>query len=265
MSPPGRPEGEFRSAQHAGAATNWLLETRGLARRFGAVVAADDVTIRIASGERVSLIGTNGAGKTTFVNMVTGYLTPDAGTIHFDGRDITGRPATEIARLGVNRSFQIPQLFLHLTLEENILAALAARDPVGLADARAKDMAGVEAIMQRFALTSQRHTRVSALPGGVRKLVDIAMVVALAPKLLLLDEPTSGVAASEKYALMDVVVNALGAERATVVFIEHDMDIVRRYSERVIAFAAGRILADGAAEAVLGDPKVRELVTGERD
>ena len=244
---------------------SYLLEAVDLQRRFGAVVAAEDVTIQIHAGERVSLIGTNGAGKTTFVNMVTGYLKPDAGTIRFDGNDITGKHPTEIVGLGVNRSFQIPQLFLQLTLEQNLLAAIASRDPIGLTDTRANDLAQAEQVMQRFGIAGQRELRAASLPGGVRKLLDIAMVVALKPKLLMLDEPTSGVAAAEKYALMDIVVNALAGEGATVMFIEHDMDIVRRYSERVIAFAAGRVIADGPPETTLRDPKVRELVTGERD
>ena len=191
---------------------SYLLDAQGLLRRFGAVVAAQDVTVQIAAGERVSLIGTNGAGKTTFVNMVTGYLKPEAGSIRFDGADITGRSPTEIVRLGVNRSFQIPQLFFQLTLEENLLAAIASADAVGLTDAHDSGIAQAEQLMSRFGLLEQRHTKAASLPGGVRKLLDIAMVVALKPKLLMLDEPTSGVAATEKYALMDIVVNALAAD-----------------------------------------------------
>ncbi len=244
---------------------NYLLDAQGLLRRFGAVVAAQDVTVQVSAGERVSLIGTNGAGKTTFVNLVTGYLKPEAGSIHFDGADITGRSPTDIVRLGVNRSFQIPQLFFQLTLEENLLAAIASGDAVGLTDAHDSGMAQAEQLMRRFGLHEQRHTKAASLPGGVRKLLDIAMVVALKPKLLMLDEPTSGVSAAEKYALMDIVINALAADSATVMFIEHDMDIVRKYSDRVIAFAAGQVIADGPPEQTLSDPKVRLLVTGERD
>jgi branched-chain amino acid transport system ATP-binding protein len=240
-----------------------LLDARALGKRFGAVVAADEVTIRVNAGERVSLIGTNGAGKTTFVNMVTGYLKPDTGSIHFDGQEITARAPTDIVRLGVNRSFQIPQLFLQLTLEENLLAALSAKDAVGLTAARESSMQQAEQLMERFGLTAQRNLKAVSLPGGLRKLLDIAMVVALRPKLLMLDEPTSGVAASEKYTLMDTVQRALEGDGTTVMFIEHDMDIVRRYSERVIAFAAGRVIADGPPAVALQDAKVRELVTGE--
>ena len=243
----------------------YLLDAQGLLRRFGAVVAAQDVTVQITAGERVSLIGTNGAGKTTFVNMVTGYLKPEAGSICFEGADITGRSPTDIVRLGVNRSFQIPQLFFQLTLEENLLAAIASGDAIGLTDAHGSGIALAEQLMQRFGLQDQRHTKAASLPGGVRKLLDIAMVVALKPKLLMLDEPTSGVSAAEKYALMDIVINALAADSATVMFIEHDMDIVRKYSDRVIAFAAGQVIADGPPEQTLSDPKVRLLVTGERD
>jgi branched-chain amino acid transport system ATP-binding protein len=244
---------------------SYLLDAQGLLRRFGAVVAAEDVNVRVNAGERVSLIGTNGAGKTTFVNMVTGYLKPEAGSIRFDGQDITGRAPAEIVRLGVNRSFQIPQLFLQLSLEDNLLASIASSDAVGLSDVHESGIAQAEVLMKRFGLLEQRHSKAASLPGGVRKLLDIAMVVALRPKLLMLDEPTSGVAAAEKYALMDIVVKALAGDGATVMFIEHDMDIVRRYSDRVIAFAAGRVIADGPPAQTLSDAKVRELVTGERD
>jgi branched-chain amino acid transport system ATP-binding protein len=242
-----------------------LLDARGLQKKFGAVVAAEDVNISIASGERVSLIGTNGAGKTTFVNMVTGYLKPDAGSIHFDGRPIDGLSPMSITRMGVNRSFQMPQLFLQLTLEENLLAAVASRFATSLADTQLNDSGEASEIIRRFGLQAHRAMRAASLPGGVRKLLDIAMVVALKPKLLMLDEPTSGVAASEKYGLMDVVIAALKDDQSTVMFIEHDMDIVRRYSDRVIAFAAGRVIADGPPEIALRDPLVRQLVTGEPD
>jgi branched-chain amino acid transport system ATP-binding protein len=242
-----------------------LLDAKGLHKRFGAVVAADDVSIRINAGERVSLIGTNGAGKTTFVNMVTGYLKPDSGQIDFDGKSITGLSPMSITRQGVNRSFQIPQLFLQLTVEENMLAAMASKAATSLADAERSDLAAAQDLMRRFGLLEKADLRAALLPGGLRKLLDIAMVVALKPKLLMLDEPTSGVAASEKYALMDVVTRALGDDGSTVMFIEHDMDIVRRYSDRVVAFAAGKVIADGPPEVALRDQQVRQLVTGEAD
>ena len=173
-----------------------MLEARGLMKRFGAVVAAGDVNVSVQRGERVSLIGSNGAGKTTFVNMITGYLKSDTGSIVLDGRDITRLAPRAITRLGVARSFQIPQLFADLTVLDNMLTANACHDQAlsfwqparrGAANERA------QTLLERFNLAEHRDRRVAELPGGVRKLLDIAMALTGAPRLLLLDEPTSGV------------------------------------------------------------------------
>jgi len=242
-----------------------LLEAQGVGKRFGAVVAAADINIGVRAGERVSLIGSNGAGKTTFVNMITGYLKPDAGHIRFDGRDITALHPRTIVGLGVARSFQIPQLFGELSVLDNMLVASACQGTHMSYTKAARDAAAVartEALLQRFALTEHRERRVSELPGGVRKLLDIAMALTVRPKLLLLDEPTSGVSAEEKLPLMDTVMKAIGSDGTAVLFVEHDMEVVSRYASRVIAFYSGRVLADGAPAAVLADPEVRRHVTG---
>jgi branched-chain amino acid transport system ATP-binding protein len=244
-----------------------LLEVRGVGKRFGAVVAAADINASVRPGERVSLIGSNGAGKTTFVNMITGYLKPDAGRIRFDGRDITALHPRAIVRLGVARSFQIPQLFRELTVLDNMLVAAACHDKhlsVWQAARRDSTLARAESLLQRFGLADQRERRVVELPGGVRKLLDIAMALTVRPKLLLLDEPTSGVSAEEKFPMMDTLISALGSERdTTVLFVEHDMDIVARYADRVIAFASGRIIADDVPAKALATDDVRRYVTGE--
>ena len=244
-----------------------LLEAQGVGKRFGAVVAAADINIGVRAGERVSLIGSNGAGKTTFVNMITGYLKPDTGHIRFDGRDITALHPRTIVGLGVARSFQIPQLFGELTVLDNMLVASACQGTHMSYTKAARDAAAVartEALLQRFALTEHRERRVSELPGGVRKLLDIAMALTVRPKLLLLDEPTSGVSAEEKFPMMDTIMAALGSQRdTTVLFVEHDMDIVERYAERVIAFYSGRIIADDVPAQALATDDVRRYVTGE--
>jgi branched-chain amino acid transport system ATP-binding protein len=240
-----------------------LLAARGLSKHFGAVVAADALDIEVPAGQRLSVIGSNGAGKTTFVNMVTGYLKPDAGRIELDGKDITALDQTHIARLGICRSFQIPQLCLELTLRENLLVAVAAAQ--GHPSLwRAADVHGARAteLMRRFGLQDDADRPVLELAGGVRKLIDIAMALARQPRLLLLDEPTSGVSADEKFPAMRRVMEALAGEAATVVFIEHDMDIVAEFSERVIAFYSGRIIADGTPAQVLADADVQRYVTG---
>ncbi len=246
---------------------NTLLEARGVGRRFGAVVAASDINIRIAAGERVSLIGSNGAGKTTFVNMITGYLKPDEGQILLDGRDITPLHPRAVTRLGVARSFQIPQLFGDLSVLDNMLVANACHDrrlSFWQAAQRPAALERAETLLERFHLSEHRNRYVSELPGGVRKLLDIAMALTGSPKLLLLDEPTSGVAAEEKFLMMDTIMTALGAERATtVLFVEHDMDIVERHASRVVAFYSGRVIADDTPAAALATDDVRRYVTGE--
>jgi branched-chain amino acid transport system ATP-binding protein len=266
MSPPGRPKGEFLSAQHEGTPVSTpLLSARGLVKRFGAVVAAEDIHIDVPAGQRLSVIGSNGAGKTTFVNMVTGYLKPDAGTIELDGVDITRLSHQRIAGLGICRSFQIPQLCLELTLRENLLVAVTAaagRPSLWAPFDGERPRERAEALIDRFGLQADAERPVLELAGGVRKLVDIAMALARRPRLLLLDEPTSGVSADEKFPAMRRVMDALEGEAATVVFIEHDMDIVAEFSERVLAFYSGRVIADGTPAEALGDADVQRYVTG---
>ena len=255
------------SADATGQATSErpLLSASGIGKRFGAVVAADYVSIDVPAGQRLSVIGSNGAGKTTFVNMVTGYLKPDTGKILLNGEDITHRSHQQIAQKGICRSFQIPQLFLNLTLRQNLLVAVAAAQGRAsmweAADERRRNDRADE-LMQRFGLAAEAERPAMELAGGVRKLIDIAMALARKPRLLLLDEPTSGVSVDEKFPAMRRVMDALEGEAATVVFIEHDMDIVANFSERVIAFYSGRVIADGPAQAVLADPDVQRYVTG---
>ena len=245
---------------------NPVLSVRQLEKRFGAVVAADALTLDIPPGQKISLIGANGAGKTTFVNMVTGYLKPDHGDIALDGMDIADRSPRDVARLGISRSFQIPQLFIELTACENLCVALSGARGRALSfhsPANAPDRRGdaIE-LLERFGLADLADRPTSELAGGVRKLIDIAMALVRRPKLLLLDEPTSGVSAEEKFAVMDRVIHAVAPDAATIVFVEHDMDIVSRYADRVVAFYSGRILADGDPGQVLNDPEVRRYVTG---
>jgi branched-chain amino acid transport system ATP-binding protein len=242
-----------------------LLRASGLNKRFGAVVAADALNIDVPAGQRLSVIGSNGAGKTTFVNMVTGYLKPDSGRIELAGQDITHLDHRQIARLGICRSFQIPQLCLDLSVHDNLLVAVAAAGGAPslwrAADAPTpRDRA--QALLQRFGLSNDAQRPVSELAGGVRKVLDIALALARQPKLLLLDEPTSGVSADEKFPAMRRVMGALAGEATTVVFIEHDMDIVAEFSERVIAFYSGRVIADGTPAEVLANADVQRYVTG---
>jgi branched-chain amino acid transport system ATP-binding protein len=250
-----------------------ILDARGLCKKFGAVTAAGGISISVEPDTVVGLIGTNGAGKTTFVNMVTGYLKPDAGVISFKGRDVTKLQPRQITQLGICRSFQIPQLYDSLTGLENVVVALGivlrnskrsrlGRAPKIVPGHGAPLMQAAENMLERFGLTSYRSSPARVLPEGVRKLLDIAMALAVKPEMLILDEPTSGVSSDEKFGIMETVMNAVRSEGVTVLFVEHDMEIVSRYSKRVIAFYEGRVLADGGPAHVLGDPDVRRYVVG---
>jgi branched-chain amino acid transport system ATP-binding protein len=217
----------------------------------------------------VGIIGANGAGKTTFVNMITGYIQPSRGSIHFEDRDITGLPSRTITRLGISRSFQVAQVFASLTVFENLRAAAAVartRDSIlagvltPLASPRA--VAEAEAIITLFQLAPYRDARAATLPQGVRKLLDIAMAVVGAPRAVLLDEPTSGVSIEEKFGVMEIVMSALASRRTTVLFVEHDMEIVARFADRVLAFHDGTVIADGPPGVALADPTVQVLITG---
>jgi branched-chain amino acid transport system ATP-binding protein len=249
-------------SQAAGAA---VLEARGLNKTFGAVTAASDINVQIAQDSVVGLIGSNGAGKTTFINMVTGYLKPTSGSIFYEGREITGMSPRQITQLGICRSFQIAQLFGNLTVYENLQVGvgIAARSPRGHGGSDRAEGEEIEQLIERFNLAGYRTQNAALLPEGVRKLLDIAMAVAGRPKVLLLDEPTSGVSADEKFRLMDMVMTALKQQGVTVLFVEHDMDIVSRYTHRILAFYEGRIIADGEPQAVLAHPDVRRFVIGD--
>ncbi len=251
-----------------------ILDAKGLFKSFGAVSAARDIHAAIEKDSVVGLIGTNGAGKTTFINMITGFLKPDAGTITYDGRDITGLPPRTIARLGICRSFQIPQLYNSLTVHENMMVGLGVmvqnagrggyfsrgRAMVPGFDAPADTVA--DTLLERFGLAAYRERPARILPGGVRKLLDIAMTMVAKPKVLLLDEPTSGVSAEEKFGMMEMVMKAVRAEGATVLFVEHDMEVVARFADRVLAFYDGRVIADAAPEVALADADVKRYVIG---
>lgn len=242
------------------------LQVDDLHKRFDAVTAAEGISVTVPEGVVWSLIGSNGAGKTTFVNMVTGYIKPDRGRIHFHGRDITALTPREITRLGMRRSFQIPQLCAELTVLENMLVSCAInqdRKPSFWHPATSKDdVDKAMEILARFRIAESSNHRMAELSGGARKLLDIAMALYGNPKVMLLDEPTSGVAAEEKFPIMDRVMEALSKEKVTTLFVEHDMDIVTRYSDRVLAFYDGRIIANDSPDEVLGDEDVQRYVTG---
>jgi len=244
-----------------------LLEAKGLEKRFGSVVAASGIHVSVNDHEVVGIIGSNGAGKTTFVNMVTGYVKPSAGRITYQGRDITALAPRAVTRIGISRSFQIPQVFLTASAEDNLLISLGVAERrllhIWRPLRRPEPTQAAHDLLRRYGIEAYAHQQALLLPQGVRKLLDIAMAVVHQPKLLLLDEPTSGVAIEEKFGIMDTVMDALREQKVTVLFVEHDMEIIQRYATRVLAFYDGAIIADGDAMHVLGDAQVRQFVIGE--
>lgn len=243
-----------------------LLQTKDLQLAFGAVVVADHIDFSLAEGERLAVIGQNGAGKTTFINICTGLIHPHAGSVHFEGHDVTALSPRAIALRGMVRSFQLPQLFTEHTVRDCVrIAAAGKRGGLGcwtpLEAAVPAD--AVEHVLEMVGLAARGDELSGSLPEGQRKLLDIAMALVLKPRLLILDEPTSGVSTDEKHGLMKTIMAALDAEKVTAIFVEHDVDIVSQYATRVAAWIAGRIAADGTPQQVLADPEVRKNVIGE--
>ena len=243
-----------------------VLEARGLCKRFGAVVAAEEISVAFQRGEVVGMVGANGAGKTTFVNLVTGYIKPDRGQICYRGQDISGQPPRLVTRMGITRSFQIPQLYLKLTILENVLIALAAGSGHSSAFWTAlktpRRTAEALGLLEQFQLQDYAQRAVDELPEGGRKILDIAMSFALKPSVLLLDEPTSGVSVEDKFDVMDTLIGVLKRSGVTTLFVEHDMEVIERYAERVLAFVGGRIIADGEPKTLLADEDLQRAVTG---
>ena len=243
-----------------------LLETRGLVKRFGGLIATDAVSIDVRPGEIHALIGPNGAGKTTLVSQLTGSLAPDAGTIHFAGRDVTRLPTHARVRLGLARSFQITSVLREFTALENVALAFQAHAGHSfrfLADARRDERLrgparlGLEAV----GLGARADTLAAALSHGEQRQLEIAMALAGDPKLLLLDEPMAGMGAEESQHMIGFL-RALKAERA-ILLIEHDMDAVFQLADRITVLVYGRAIASGTPDAIRANAEVRQAYLGE--
>ena len=246
--------------------SNTVLKASELNKSFSGIVAAKDINVSINQGEIVGIIGANGAGKTVFVNMITGYLKPTSGNIEFLGTDITGIEPREATHIGLCRSFQISQVFMTMTVKQNLMIAMSLAKKSGktLLDPIYDEVISKEcdSILTLYKIYDQKDNIVSTLSQGIRKLLDIAMAVVGNPKVILLDEPTSGVSVEEKFGIMDIVIAALKQTETSVLFVEHDMEIVERYVDRVIAFYQGEIICDAPPKEALSDKKVIEYVLG---
>lgn len=243
-----------------------MLSIDRLTKTFGGVKSIDDVSVAFADGSLTAVIGPNGAGKSTFFNLITGALRPDSGRIVLDGIDLTGHSQAGIVRAGIGRAFQVASIFPSLTVEETMHAAAGAdlrraavlhrRFPL----VETRDRAEQALVM--LGLIDKRRRVAATLSHGDQKLLDIALALALGPKVLLLDEPTAGMGTEERWRMIDKVRELWDKEKITVVFIEHDMDIVFKVAPHIVVFCYGRILARGAPAAIRADAAVIDAYLG---
>ena len=243
-----------------------VLEVRGLIRRFGALTATDDVSFAIEPSARQALIGPNGAGKTTLVNLLTGVIKPTAGQVWLSGRDVTHLKSSARARLGLTRTFQINQLFPGLTPAESLGLAISERNGSGadfwrVAGSRPAIVAEIADLLMRFGLEAEMDRPTRKLAYGKQRLLEIALAFAARPRVLLLDEPAAGVPEEERRDILAALA-ALPPDVA-ILLIEHDMDLVFNFAERISVLVAGRLLVEGAPEAIAADERVRAVYLGE--
>ncbi|MSO76560.1 MAG: ABC transporter ATP-binding protein [Alphaproteobacteria bacterium] len=242
-----------------------LLAVRALARAFGGVRAVDGVDFDVAAGRLTALIGPNGAGKTTCFNLLNGQLRPDAGSVSLDGQELVGRAPRTIARLGVGRTFQIAATFASMDVRENVQVALLAhrRQITRLwGQARGSHAGDADRLLEQVGLADQKDRPAGVLAYGDVKRLELAMALAGEPRLLLMDEPTAGMAPAERAGLMRLI-SAIVRERGLgVLFTEHDMDVVFRAADNILVMDRGRLIAEGPPEAVRANPTVRAVYLG---
>ncbi len=244
-----------------------LLRTVDLRKQFGETKACDGVNFVVNKGEFISLVGSNGAGKTSLVNLISAQLKPDSGQILFEDKDITFASVHERIKAGIARSFQIVNLFDALSVFDNVALSVFTREgkTAKIATLAEHDQAVRDEtfdVLGRFGLRDKSSVPAGGLAQGERKLLDVAVAYALRPKLLFLDEPTSGVSTRDKTQIMDTVSSVVRAGAVTAVVIEHDMDVVFRYSDRIVMMHEGRFLADGTPEEIKANKDVASILLG---
>jgi branched-chain amino acid transport system ATP-binding protein len=242
-----------------------LLSVRGLCKRFGGVEAVSNVSFNVAAGEMVALIGPNGAGKTTCFKMLNGQLRPDSGTVNLEGEDITGLPPRRVWRLGVGRTFQITCTFTSMTVRENVQMALLSHHHQLLRFWRPAADAYVHeamSLLDLVGMADQANRGCGELAYGDIKRVELAVALANQPKLLLMDEPTAGMAPAERIALMQLTADLAHEREVAVLFTEHDMDVVFTHADRAIVVNRGKLIAEGTPNDVREDRQVQEVYLG---
>ena len=242
------------------------LETKGLQKRFGGLAVTNNLSLQIASGARHALIGPNGAGKTTVINLLTGVLRPDAGTILLEGDDITDLPVYRRVGKGLSRTFQINQLYADLTPIETIGLAVSERRGHGgdwwrRMGTRSEINEEIAENLERFHLADSMNVPTATLPYGKQRLLEIALAVATKPRVLLLDEPAAGVPEGERRDVLAAVASL--PRDVTVLLIEHDMDLVFNFADRISVLVAGALLTEGSPDEVSRDPRVKAVYLGE--
>jgi branched-chain amino acid transport system ATP-binding protein len=242
------------------------LHTEGLSKAFGEFKANTDVSLALPPGARHALIGPNGAGKTTLINLLTGVLAPTAGEVFLGGERITGLAQHERVKRGVTRTFQINTLFHGLTVLESVVLAICERDGRAAVWHRTvasldKEIDEARALLRSLRLDADADTLTRNLPYGRQRLVEIALALATRPRILLLDEPAAGIPSAESAELFGVI--AALPKDVTILFIEHDMELVFRFAERITVLVAGKVLTDGTPSEIAADPRVREVYLGE--
>jgi branched-chain amino acid transport system ATP-binding protein len=245
-----------------------ILEIRQLSNFFGMICTAKELDLNIESGVLTSIIGPNGAGKSTLINLVTGNLPVQKGTLLFKGRNITQLPIHKRVRLGICRSFQVVNIFPELTVLENVLIPTLSLDGLshrllGRLDREQKSRKKAEALLQKVGLMDRSGTPANALSHGDQRLLEVGVALAVNPTLLFLDEPTAGMNPVERVQLLENIRNLSRDGRTTFVLVEHDMDIVFSLSDRVVVLHRGEVLGDGSPEAIKQNEKVREVYLGE--
>jgi branched-chain amino acid transport system ATP-binding protein len=242
-----------------------VLQAEGLAKAFGGVKAVDGVSFKVEAGRLLALIGPNGAGKTTCFNMLNGQLKPDAGRVKLGGRDITGLAPRDVWALGVGRTFQITATFASMTVRENVqMALLSHHGQAWRLHGRARDahLSEADRLLDQVGMAAQAERACGVLAYGDLKRVELAVALANAPKLLLMDEPTAGMAPRERIGLMELTARIAREQGIAVLFTEHDMDVVFAHADRIIVLDRGRLIADGKAEDVRANPAVQAVYLG---
>ena len=247
-----------------------LIELDHLSRRYGALVAVDDVSMRVGDGEIRAIIGPNGAGKTTLFHLITGIVKPSAGRVRFAGDDITGLPAHAICQLGLSRTFQLTSVFPEMTARENARLAAQARDrrrwlPFAGDGVTIRAGSKGDAALELLGLTEVAGRPAGLLSHGDQRLLEVAMAMAQEPKVLLLDEPTQGLVVEETARAVDTLARFLAKSRVTALLVEHDMDVVFRLAHTITVLHRGAVIADGSPSAVKANPRVQEAYLGGLD